>query len=121
MKLRKGSHERLSPLKAVLESTDKEANPKVKRYMDLFKPLPKNWSPGTLHLEWKTCGRASCRCTQGLLHGPYIYLHRRDGPNQRKAYVAMRDLAQIIEELEVCQASVPRPSLMRRALKEKTP
>ena len=85
--------------------------------MTLRKSLPKNWSPGSLHLEWKKCGRAPCRCTDGFLHGPYIYLHRRDGPKQRKAYVAMRNLAQLLEELEKLKASLPRPSLMRKALK----
>ena len=87
--------------------------------MNSDKTLPKNISPGSLHLEWKTCGRACCRCTQGLLHGPYAYLHRRHGPRQIKAYVAMRDLAQVIEELEVVKASLPCPSMMRHALKGK--
>ena len=101
----------------MLQSAGQEADPKSKRYLDLLKPLPKNWSPGTLHLEWKTCGRACCRCTQGLLHGPYIYRHRRHGPKQIKAYVAMRDLAQIVEELEKLKAIMPHPSMMRKALK----
>ena len=89
--------------------------------MTLRKSLPKNWSPGSLHLEWKKCGRAPCRCAEGLLHGPYIYRHHRHGPKQIKAYVAMRDLAQVVEELEEGKAKMPRPSLVRQALREKTP
>ena len=80
-------------------------------------PLPKNISPGSLHLEWKRCGRPCCRCTLGLLHGPYVYLHRRYGSKQQKAYVAMRDLAQVIEDLAQTKAARPHPAMMQQALK----
>ena len=89
--------------------------------LDFHEPLPKNWSPGSLHLEWKRCGRLSCKCTQGRLHGPYVYLHRRHGSKQHKAYVAMRDLAKVIEELEQVKADRPRPAIMLMALKGDTP
>ena len=29
---------------------------------------------GSLHLEFKKCGRPNCRCTRDLLHGPYFLL-----------------------------------------------
>lgn len=82
--------------------------------------LPKNWSPGSLHLEWKRCGRPVCKWTQGLLHGPYVYRHRRHGSKQHKAYVAMRDLAQVMEELELLKADRTHPAMMRQALKGDT-
>jgi len=46
---------------------------------------------GSLHTEYKRCGKEGCRCTSGRdedLHGPYYYRHYRDGEgNQRKEYV----------------------------------
>ena len=121
MKLRAAPPERLSPLESVLQSAAQEANAKSKTYLDLHKPLPKNRSPGSLHLEWKRCGRPCCRCNEGLLHGPYVYRHCRHGPRQIKAYVVMRDLAQLIAELEEVNANLPRQSLMRKALTEEKP
>jgi hypothetical protein len=26
---------------------------------------------GSLQREWRRCGRPTCRCTSGMLHGPY--------------------------------------------------
>src|SRR5690242_12776830 len=43
--------------------------------------LPK-MAIGSVHLEFKRCGRPNCRCRQGLLHGPYLYRHRREGGRQ---------------------------------------
>lgn len=42
---------------------------------------------GSLHAEWKTCGKANCRCGHAQLHGPYFYRRWREGRRQRKAYV----------------------------------
>ncbi len=80
--------------------------------------LPKNISAGSLHLEWKRCGRACCRCTKGLLHGPYVYWHRRQCEKQKKTYVAMQSLGKRVAELEALKLNLPRPSMMRKALKE---
>ena len=54
-------------------------------------PLPKSRAPapvrGSIHVEYKRCGRWNCRCVRGDLHGPYYYLHTRlEGP-QSKRYV----------------------------------
>jgi hypothetical protein len=55
-------------------------------------PLPKSTLAGSLHLEWKRCGKPACRCTRGQLHGPYIYRRWREGARQRKAYVPADDV-----------------------------
>jgi hypothetical protein len=35
-------------------------------------PLPKiEPLPGSLHFEWRRCGRSNCRCASGRLHGHY--------------------------------------------------
>jgi Family of unknown function (DUF6788) len=80
-------------------------------------PLPKN-PPGSLHLEFKRCGRRQCRCQRGLLHGPYIYRHWRDGGRQRKAYVPMRRLSEILIEIQHHRADAIQPWEIIRMMKE---
>ena len=80
--------------------------------------LPKMTPPGSLHLDWVTCGKPTCRCARGLLHGPFIYRRWREGRRQQKTYVPMRDLPRILAEMERQRALKPRPREMRRMLKE---
>jgi hypothetical protein len=51
---------------------------------------------GSLHLEFKRCGRARCRCRRGFLHGPYVYRRWREDGRQRKAYVPMKRLSEVL-------------------------
>ena len=81
-------------------------------------PLPKTSPPGSLHLAWTTCGKPTCRCARGIPHGPYVYRRWREGSRQRKAYVAMRDLPLVLAEMERRRALMPKPTEMRRMLKE---
>jgi hypothetical protein len=78
--------------------------------------LPKK-PVGSLHLEFKKCGRQNCRCRRGLLHGPYVYRHRRENGRQKKEYVPMRRLSEVALEMERQRSEVPRPGQIRRALK----
>jgi hypothetical protein len=32
----------------------------------------------------------NCRCSRGLLHGPYVYKHWRENGRQKKEYVPMK-------------------------------
>jgi hypothetical protein len=32
---------------------------------------------GSLQREWRRCGKPTCRCTSGMLHGPYYQLPTR--------------------------------------------
>ncbi len=73
---------------------------------------------GSLHLEFKTCGRPNCRCQRGLLHGPYLYRHRREGGRQRKAYVPMKRLGEVVCEMERQRAAAVRPVEVVRVLKD---
>ena len=52
------------------------------RLFPKIKPLP-----GSLHAEYKQCGKPRCRCTRGRVHGPYWYRRWRDDGRQRKAYI----------------------------------
>jgi hypothetical protein len=85
--------------------------------MKTREPLPKN-SAGSLHLEFKTCGRRRCRCRMGLLHGPYVYRHWREGGRQRKRYVPMRQLAELLLTLQEHGAAAARPRRVLQILKD---
>lgn len=41
---------------------------------------------------WTRCGKVSCRCTTGHLHGPYWVLRWREGATNRRRYVRAADL-----------------------------
>lgn len=86
--------------------------------MNFHEMLPKNNFTGSLHLEWKRCGRQSCRCARGFLHGPYAYRRWREGAKQRKVYLPMSNLAEFIESQKTFQAQFPRSSEIRNLLRE---
>jgi len=73
---------------------------------------------GSLHLEFKRCGRARCRCRRGFLHGPYVYGRWREDGRQRKAYVPMKRLSEVLLNIENQRAAALRPGEVYRALKE---
>ncbi|MGO8842723.1 MAG: DUF6788 family protein [Methyloceanibacter sp.] len=79
--------------------------------------LPK-MAVGSLHLEFKRCGRPQCRCRRGLLHGPYVYRHWREAGRQRKVYVPMKRLGDVLLEIERQQTAAIRPVEVVRVLKE---
>jgi len=79
--------------------------------------LPKT-AVGSLHLEFKRCGRPNCRCRRGLLHGPYLYRHCRDRRRQRKQYIPMKRLSEVSAEMERQRAQRSRPAEVWRILKE---
>jgi hypothetical protein len=57
-------------------------------------PLPKSL-PGAVCAQWKRCGRRSCRCSRGLLHGPYFFRFWREGGKLTKAYVRPDELEHV--------------------------
>jgi hypothetical protein len=79
--------------------------------------LPKT-AIGSLHLEFKRCGRPNCRCSRGLLHGPYLYRRWREGGRQRKQYVPMNRLSEVSAAMERQRAERARPAEVRHLLKE---
>lgn len=62
--------------------------------------LPKIRTSGSIHAEYKRCGKQTCRCAKGKLHGPYFYHHFRQHGVQRKRYIAIDDLGDAITCLE---------------------
>jgi hypothetical protein len=73
---------------------------------------------GSLHLEFKRCGRPNCRCRGGLLHGPYLYRRWRENGRQKKQYVPMKHLSEVALEMERERTEKPRLEEVRRMLKE---
>jgi hypothetical protein len=53
---------------------------------EIHQTLPKSCA---VCVQWKRCGRAGCRCTYGLLHGPYYCLFWRIDGRLRKRYVRL--------------------------------
>ena len=86
--------------------------------MNFPRTLPKTRPAGSLHLEWKRCGKLTCRCGRGLLHGPYAYHHWRERGRQKKAYVPMRSLAETFAAIEHQRAQSPTTSEILKLLKE---
>lgn len=74
--------------------------------------------PGSLHVEWKQCGKTSCRCTTGELHGPYWYRRWREGGRPCKAYVARSRVPEVAAALARWRGSHPPTWAMRQALVE---
>jgi uncharacterized protein DUF6788 len=50
---------------------------------------------GTLVRQMRRCGKEGCRCTQGELHGPYVYLSISRGGDRRLVYVPA-ELAEVV-------------------------
>jgi hypothetical protein len=73
-------------------------------------PLPKLPLPGVVRPQWVCCGRQSCRCARGELHGPYHYRFWREGGRLRKAYVRP---AQLEEVRARCEARRQRRRQLR--------
>ena len=45
------------------------------------------------------CGRPNCRCTRGVLHGPYACLFWRESGRLRKRYLRMAEAAAVRQEV----------------------
>jgi hypothetical protein len=60
----------------------------------LIETLPKTRAV-SLHQQWTRCGKPSCRCARGALHGPYWYLFWRERGRLHKRYVPRAELAQM--------------------------
>src|SRR5438034_149740 len=52
---------------------------------------------GSLVSQMRRCGKEGCRCTQGELHGPYVYLSISRGATRRLVYVPA-ELAEVVRQ-----------------------
>lgn len=50
---------------------------------------------GSFIQQYRTCGKAGCRCEKGERHGPYPYLVVGRGKDRRLIYVAAKERAKV--------------------------
>jgi hypothetical protein len=67
---------------------------------------------GSLVSQMRRCGKEGCRCAQGELHGPYVYLSISRGSDRRLVYVPA-ELAELVrrhlvltEQIEATLAAI---------------
>ena len=67
---------------------------------------------GSLVSQMRRCGKEGCRCAQGELHGPYVYLSISRGSDRRLLYVPA-ELAEVVrhhlaltEQIEATLAAI---------------
>ena len=51
---------------------------------------------GSLVSQMRRCGKEGCRCAQGELHGPYVYLSISRGADRRLVYIPA-ELAEVVQ------------------------
>ncbi len=70
--------------------------------------------PGTVQPQWVRCGKRTCKCARGDLHGPYPYRMWRDQRGgQHKQYVKAADVEAV---RAACQARQDEEREARRIL-----
>lgn len=57
-------------------------------------PLPK-MLPGSVHAQYVRCGKATCKCARGELHGAYYYHFVRVGGKLTKRYLKAHEVEQM--------------------------
>jgi hypothetical protein len=79
---------------------------------------------GSLVSQMRRCGKEGCRCAQGELHGPYVYLSISRGAERRLLYVPA-DLAEVVrrhvsltEDIEATLAAISAINLELLARRE---
>jgi len=67
---------------------------------------------GSLVSQMRRCGKEGCRCAQGELHGPYVYLSIGRSANRRLLYVpaelaeVVRSHVSLTEQIETTLAAI---------------
>jgi len=84
----------------------------------LPKTPPVSVLPGSLHARFVRCGKVGCRCTTGLLHGPYWRLAWREDGRTRWRYVRRRDVPEVRRALVRWRQCHPSLRTLRRDLRD---
>ena len=72
---------------------------------------------GSLVSQMRRCGKEGCRCAQGELHGPYVYLSVGRGAARRLVYIpanlaeAVRGHIALTEQIEATLATISAVNL----------
>jgi hypothetical protein len=79
---------------------------------------------GSLVSQMRRCGKEGCRCAQGELHGPYVYLSISRDAQRRLVYIpaelaeVVRDHVSLTEQIEVTLAAISAINLELLARRE---
>lgn len=74
--------------------------------------------PGCLSASLQRCGKASCRCGRGDLHGPYWSRFWREGGRRRREHVRAQDLEQVRAAVALWRRLHPPARTLRAQLGE---
>lgn len=59
---------------------------------------------GSVQTQRRRCGKPGCRCAEGELHGPYVYLAVRSGAGSRLLYIPAGLAEEVRRRVEVTGA-----------------
>ena len=83
-----------------------------RRHMAATLADPQASLEGSLVSQMRRCGKEACRCAQGELHGPYVYLSISRGADRRLVYIPA-NLAEVVrrhialtEQIEATLAAI---------------
>jgi hypothetical protein len=81
----------------------------------LGKPRKMPPLPGYVETQMTCCGKRSCRCARGRLHGPYFYRVWSSRGRRMKEYIRLAAVAEVIAR---CEARRKQQREARAALAE---
>ena len=76
---------------------------------------PGSMTQGCIHIIYKKCGKESCHCKDGKLHGPYTAIVRKENGKSKLTYV---DKLDIIDKAKAYQKYNKRLALLRKTNEE---
>ena|ERR1044072_467086 len=77
--------------------------------------LPKKM-PGSVHAQYVRCGKRTCKCARGELHGAYFYHFVRVGGRLTKRYLKAHE----VEQMRVACTAQREEDKTRRARSRET-
>lgn len=77
--------------------------------------LPKKM-PGSVHAQYVRCGKPTCKCARGELHGAYFYHFVRVGGRLTKRYLKAHE----VEQMRIACKAQREEDKVRRARSRET-
>ena len=79
------------------------------------KALPKTM-PGSIHVQYVRCGKRTCKCARGELHGAYFYHFARVNGKLTKRYLKAHE----VEQMQIACMAWREEEKARRARSRET-
>lgn len=77
--------------------------------------------PGSVTVEWRRCGKPSCRCASNRpqdAHGPYARWVWRENGRTRRQYVRLADVQEAVAACALHRELYPSQRALRRVLRD---